>query len=194
MYNCIFNGHCTKAICDQSCPNLVETSYLLERNGISMNSNVFHANKTDIDKYNKIIDGCEGRIRTVITTNTNSTAELLTYCGICKHWDGSRLHATVYNLKLSQYIETLQKSWSNKTVSDNAENMNIWATSAKILIISNMDYVTFKDFQCQTLLSLIQNREKPELGTIIVSPQISSLVGDGQFFTILKDRIKRATV
>lgn len=198
MYNCIFNGHCTKAVCDQSCPNLVQTNYLLERNQItynkgSFNSPVFHANKADIAKYSKIIDNCEGKIKTVTASNTNAVAELLTYCGICKYWDGSRLHATVYNLKLSQYIETVQKSWNNKS-SDDADYINIWASSAKLLIISNIDYVTFKEFQCQTLLSLLQNREKPELSTIIVSPQINSLVGDGQFFTILKDRIKRAVV
>lgn len=194
MNNCIFSGHCTKAVCDQSCTNLVETSYLLERNQISINSSVFHANPSDITKCNKVIEGCEGRIRAVLTNSSNSVAELLTYCSICKTWEGNRLSAAVYNLKLSQYIETLQKGWSNKSASEDADFISIWANSAKILIISNIDYITFKDFQCQTLLSLLQNREKPELSTIIVSPQINSLVGDGQFFTILKDRIKRAAV
>ncbi len=43
MYNCIFTAHCTRAYCDGSCPALVETSYLLERNGITMNSFVFQS-------------------------------------------------------------------------------------------------------------------------------------------------------
>lgn len=36
MNNCIFTAHCTETICDKACPILVETSYLLERNGLSL--------------------------------------------------------------------------------------------------------------------------------------------------------------
>ena len=72
-------------------------------------------------------------------------------------------------------------------MSDNTEYTKIWSESAKLLIISNIDYVNFKEFQCQTLLSLIQNRDANGLSTIIVSPQITSLAGDGLFFGQLKN-------
>ena len=194
MNNCIFSGHCIKASCDQSCPAFVESSFLLEQNGIGMNSAVFHTNPAMLKKYNDIIANNEGRLQTVIAKSTNTGAELLTYCGVCKYWKGSRLHTIVYNLKLSQYLDSVQNSWSANTSKDDLEYQEIWLSKAKLLIISNIDFVNFKDFQCQKLLSLLQSREKPELGTIIVSPPTQSLVGSGLFFNRLQETLGRTIV
>lgn len=194
MNKCMFTGHCIKSKCDQSCPAFIESSFLLEQNGIGINSGVFHAEPTAITKYNKFIENSEGKIQTVIAKNTNMVAELITYCGICKYWKGSRLHTLVYNLKLSQYLEGIQNSWSSASNADDLEYQKIWISKAKLLIISNIDFVNFKDFQCQTLLSLLQSRDKPELGTIIVSPQTHSLVGSGLFFNRLQETLGRTTV
>lgn len=194
MNKCMFSGHCIKATCDQSCPAFVESSFLLEQNGIGLNSVVFHAEPNLIAKYSKIVDNSEGKLQTIIAKNTNSVAELITYCGICKYWKGSRLHTSVYNLKLSQYLDGVQNSWSGNTNPDDLEYQKIWITRAKLLIISNIDFVNFKDYQCQTLLSLLQTRDKPEMGTIIVSPQISSLVGGGLFYARLQETLGRTTV
>ncbi len=194
MNNCMFTGHCIKATCDQSCPALAEASFLLEQNGISINSRVFHTEPVLLTKYNRIVADSEGKIQTVIAKDTNAVAELITYCGICKYWKGSRLHTSVYNLKLSQHLEDIQGSWKNSSNLDDLEYQKIWVSKAKLLIISNIDFVNFKDFQCQTLLQLLQSRDKPELGTIIVSPQIQSIVGSGLFFNRLQETLGRTTV
>lgn len=186
MYNCMFTGFCVNGECDKSCPDFVESSYLLERNGISLNSNVFHSDAKTIQKYSNIIAESEGKLSTVVANNTNEAAELLTYCGICKYWKHSRLDVVVYNLRFSQYVDNIQKSWSVKGPSDDMEYSEIWAKKAKLLIVSNIDYVNFKEFQCTTLLKLIQNRAADGLSTIIVSPQVNALVGDGNFFIQLK--------
>lgn len=194
MYNCMFTGHCIKSTCDQSCPAFVESSFLLEQNGIGLNSSVFHAEPAMIAKYNKYVENSEGKLQTVIAKNTNAVAELITYLGICKHWKGSRLHTAVYNLKLSQYLDGVQHSWSRTSNLDSLEFQQIWIDKAKLLIISNIDYVDFKDFRSQTLLSLIQSRDKQDLGTIIVSPQTQTLVGSGLFFNRLQEILGRTTV
>lgn len=192
MHNCIYSGHCMQEMCDKSCPTLAETTYLLERNGIGMSSEVFRTSPDIVEKYVKWLNASEGKTKSLFATHTVSVSELLTYCSICQKWRGSRLHCTVYNLKFSQYLEAIKKSWSAKSESDELEYMRIWASNAKVLIISNLDYINFKDFECQTLLSLLQSREKAEYTTIIVSPATGSLVGNGQFFnrllTILKDK------
>lgn len=193
MNKCMFTGHCIKSACDQSCPAYVESSFLLEQNGIGFNSSVFHADPSLLNKYNKVVANAEGKLQTVTSENTNAAAELLAYCGICKYWKGSRLHTAVYTLKLSQHIDGIQGSWSNKSNLDDLEYQKIWMSKAKLLIISNIDFINFKDFQCQTLLSLLQERDKPELGTIIVAPK-QPIVGTGLFFSRLQDTIKRTTV
>lgn len=193
MNNCIFSGHCIKEQCDQSCPTLTETSFLLEQNGISFNSNVFHTDSALVNKYNKIIDNTDRTLQTVLVKNTNNIAELITYCGICKYWRGSRLRTIVYNLKLSQYLDSVQNSWSPSANKDDLEYQKLWIDNAKLLIISNIDFVNFKDFQCQTLLSLLQTRDKPGMNTIIVAPN-QPLIGSGLFFTRLQETLSRTTV
>lgn len=186
MYNCIFTPHCTEMICDGSCPTLVETSYLLERNEISMNSSVFTKKQSDVDFALHCLSVADGRSAAMISSNSISDAELLTYCAICQNWQGSRLHCNVYNLKYSKYIDALKKSWTTKEEPESLEYMQIWSNSAKVLIVSNIDFVKFNDFEAQTLLNLLQLRESAGQTTIVVCPPINELVGYGKFFARLQ--------
>ena len=199
MNNCIFTPHCTEVMCDKSCPVLVETSYLLERNGITMNNPVFklvNDKRINLESINKFIADCENSTNLIgicKTKNTIRSAEILTYVAICNNWKGSRLHCNVYNLKYSKFIEDTKQSWTTKTDPDALEYMRIWSNTAKVLIISNMDYVNFKDFECQTLLSLIQTRQSAHLPTLIVIPE-STLVGDSKFLGKLTSIFKESEV
>ena len=194
MNKCMFSGHCIKATCDKSCPAFTESSFLLEQNGININSAVFNADPAILSRYMKYVENAEGKVQTVIAKNTNAASDLITYCSICKYWRGSRLHTAVYNLRLSQFLEKTQNSWSGRANVGELEYQNIWIEKAKLLIISNIDYVNFKDFQCQTLLNLLQTRDKDGVGTIIVSPAPQSLVGGGLFFNRLQEILGRTTV
>lgn len=183
MFNCICGAHCTKTCCDTSCSVLAEMGYLLNRNGITFpTSPVFNQPASKIEECEKILDDGEFQFIPVITQDTTSKADLFTYCAICNNWRGSRLHMVVYHLKFAQYIDALQNSWSDKSGSDDVEYMKIWASQAQVLIISNIDYVIFRDFACQTLLNLIQERTAKELTTVLVSPPASQLVGESLFF------------
>lgn len=199
MNNCIFTPHCTEGLCDKSCPILVETSYLLERNGINMNSPVFNISSDkslNLPQLTKFVSDCESYTNSVCvckTKNTIKLAEVLTYLFICRNWKGSRLHCNVYNLKYSKFIEDTKQSWSTKTEPESLEYMRIWSNSAKILIISNMDYVNFRDFECQTLLTLIQSRQSNHLPTLLVLPD-STLVGDSKFLGKLTAMFRESEV
>lgn len=184
--------------CNTSCPALAQTSYLLERNDIKMTSPVFKMPESDINRYYNILHNSLGKTATVVVPSgefTNQTADALTYCAICENWRGSQLHCTVYNLKFTQYLETIQNSWSfGSDANDTVTQMKIWASHARVLIISNLDFINFKDFQSQSLLSLLQSRVGIDLTTIVVTPTISSLVGEGQFFSRLTSILTKQKV
>ena len=193
MYNCIFTAHCLDNFCDGSCPILAEISYLLERNGITMRNPVFTSSEQDISRMKNVLDTANektfGLIVDNTTTDTIRVADLLTYVAICRNWKGSNLHCTVYNLKYSIYLDELRKSWSMKSEPENLEYMRIWAQSAKILVVSNFDYVNFNEFESQTLLNLIQTRSSSNLTTILVSPEPRKLMStkfNNPFFATLK--------
>ena len=77
MDKCMFSGHCIKITCDKSCPAFVESSFLLEQNGININSQVFSTDPKVLAKYSKIVENAEGKVQTVIAKNTNAIAECI---------------------------------------------------------------------------------------------------------------------
>ena len=199
MDKCIFSPHCMEANCDKSCPILVEISYLLERNNINLDSDVFKTGGIPVDKTLEILEKCEKQIGTVLSNTKYSSqdyADMLTYCAICNHWRGSRLHCTVYNLKLAKYLDSLKNSWTNG-VNDELEYQNIWLNSSQVLIISNFDYVNFSDFECQTLLNILDSRRTAKLTTILVCPKLTQLISskNSLFFkhllNILENGVRR---
>ena len=199
MYNCIFTAHCTELFCDTSCPILAETSYLLERNNIQPTNPVFHAPVDKIEKALNILDNAEGQLVGFEVGPKDSTifeADLLTYCAICRNWKGSRLRCTVYNLRYSKFMDETKKSWKGGE-SEDLQYMRIWSSSAKILIVSNTDYVSFTDFESQTLLNLIQQRQSEGLTTIVVRPFgggiRSTNSGKYVFTTMLQELLDRAS-
>lgn len=194
MYNCIFTSHCMEVFCDKSCPTLAETSYLLERNNISIDSDVFRASDEKIAESLRILNQCDKRLGAVVSLDTISTADLLTYCAICQNWRGSKLHCVVYNLRYSKYLDLTKKSWSMKSEPDELEYMRIWAESCKVLIVSNMDYINFGDFESQILLNLLQTRQSNRLTTIFVIPNIQNLLSNksSSFFNMLKSKLSEA--
>lgn len=193
MDNCIFAPFCTLPICDKACPSLVETSYLFERNGCSLKGNVPGSSAKDILKVQRILHA-DNKLKITIADDTSTLANLLTYCGICENWQGNRLHCNVYHLKYSAYLDSVQRSWGLKDIPESLEYTQIWINTAKILIISNLDFVKFQDFQSQTLLNIIHDRMSNGLTTIVVSPKLSTLVGSGMFFNRIKAMFEEAVI
>ena len=177
MNNCIFAAHCMESYCDESCPIYTEISYLLELNKIDITNPVLMSTKTDIEKAVRVLDNSYKQVKIVKVSNTIAISNLITYCAICQNWKGNMLHANVYNLKFSSYIENEQKSFSSKAASDQLEYERIWIEHANTLIISSLDFVQFKDYKAQVLLNLIHNRINDNLTTILVCPR-QSLLGD----------------
>jgi len=195
MRNCIFTSHCIESFCDKSCPIFAEVSYLLERNNLINNKLVSKISKRDIDTMTNILKKSENNTSTVIVPQGRSSIEysdFLTYCAICQYWKGNQLHVNVFNLKYSAYLDKLKKSWSNNSEDEDLQYLEIWSRSSKVLIISGFDYVDFKDFESQTLLTILQDRKTNNLTTILVSPPINSLISTKQsvFFGALKRMLK----
>lgn len=186
MNNCIFSGHCLELRCDYSCPILAQSAHLMDINGLQLQNPALHATRQDYAKYSKIIAASEGDPVVLIDSkSTTHTADIITYTAICERWRGCQLHAWVYNLNFSQYVDLIQSSWGNSD-SDKLEQIKQFIQSSKVLIISNIDYVNFKDFQSQLLLNLLESRVRSyDRSTIVVSPPISNLIGDGRMFSLL---------
>ena len=193
MNDCIHFLFCTKTICDRSCPTAGESSYLLERNDIPDGSDVFKSSDAENSKSLAILQSNEKYI-TVESDNTVRSANQIAYAAVCENWYGNHFHCSVYHLRFSNYIDDLQRSWGLKEVPESLEYVQIWLSTAKVLVVSNIDFMKFQDFQAQTLLNIIHNRLSSGLKTILVTPKIKSLVGSGIFFDRLKALMKEGVI
>lgn len=196
MHDCIYSAYCTSEYCDRSCPALAESSYLLARNSIDMRNPVFQAQDASIDSAISILSKCDRRVGVWIASgNPEGTADLITYCAICEYGKGSRLHCSVYHLNFSVYIDTIRESWKMSQKPQSLEYMDIWINNCDVLIVSGFRYMNFNDFECQTLLKMMDNRMSRSQTTLIVTPELNSLVGKStDFLPRLKSELGRAVI
>lgn len=195
MRDCIFTGHCSELYCDKSCPIYAQVSYLMNLNHLDVTNSATRKTGKPIAVCSHILDSYAGKLIVIENDNIKAAADLFTYCAICKNWPGSCLNATVYSMNVSKYLEDIKRSWSVKCESDALQYSRIWSEASKILILSNMDYISFKkDFEAQTILSLIQDRESQSKTTVIVVKKVSELIGSGPFYDKMRKILEKARV
>lgn len=184
--DCPFKQYCAATECSTVCADQGEFSYLIERNGLTNNKSIFSLSSKALQDASECLTAAEECYKVVTTTDTSEVASCLTYAAICNYYKGNTYHCSVYHLNFAEYVNDLQKSWTEGTT-DELEYTDIFIEKCKVLIISNIDFVQFKDFQAQTLLNIAHNRKGHKQSTIIVSPKLNSLFGSGAFFTRLKE-------
>lgn len=193
---CPFAGHCIKQECTTACPDYGELSYLLERNRIDAESSVFNRSQKVISDAKSVLGQAKKRLAYVVSSHVKDTSDLLAYLAICESWQGSCFHCCVYHLDFYKHLEKIQRSWGLQSRPDDLEYEQIWLETAEVLIISNFDFVQFKDFQAQTMLNMISNRLNNGATTILVGPDTRSLVGANNsiFFTRMRDMMGKAVI
>lgn len=190
MVDCIYTPFCTYKQCDLACPIHAEISYWMERCNLDMNSSVLHESQKRLDLVKPIVENTTRPIQVIKSVTPVATADLISYYAICLYGHGTALNGGIYNLNYSEYLEETKRSWQTKYEPEDLEFMRIWSNSSDYLVISHLDYVKFNDFESQTLLNLMQSRDKPNKFTYIVIPNdLSYLVGYGSFFKILQNKL-----
>ena len=126
--------------------------------------------------------------------DTIKVAKAFCYCAICLYGQGTAFSGGVYHLNFHKYIDEIKKSWNTRYETDWLEYARLWSMSSDYLIISHMDYIKFNDFESQTLLSILQERSKPDKTTIVVVPKLNQIVGEGNFYATLISRLKEVAI
>lgn len=184
MKQCIGSADCENRICDKSCPFFATSANLLEKNAITMKHRALQMTKIEKDFFEKAIQRAERSnfctLAYVSPGTTGMVADKLTYYAICKYHSKSQMHVWVYNLNFTEYTEGIRNSWETGRRSDRIQDMDIYIESTKLLIVSGLEYLTFRDFECQTLLKIIEKRRQLNLPIVIVSRIKSGLQGYGQ--------------
>ena len=195
MFNCVFTPYCTNETCDLACPRHAEILYWMKRCNLDINNPVLNSSSTKIQYVTELIKNNLNTICVFKADKPIDSANLFSYVAICNYGLGTGLNGGVYHLNFQNYIDELKRSWQTKFDSEDLMNIRIWNQSANYLIISNLEYVKFGDFESQTLLSLLQSRDKPSKSTFIILNKKEPLIGsDSVFFSRLRNKLAEVTV
>ena len=190
---CVFEPFCTQKVCDRACARWAQSDYLMMRNNVRPSSPSFSMGEREVLRYDKLYRMCLGKTSVVQTSDTVTVSERMSYVMVFNCWQNSAMRVKCYSMSFSSYVQSLQQSWSEGK-SDDFQYQEIWSRSSQVLLVSGMDYVNFKDFQCQVVLQLVQDRERDGKTTVIVVPSVDRLVGSGSMFNLFVSKLRDCSV
>ena len=207
MNLCPFNNSCIKTVCDMSCAQRSEIEHWMNRCGIKLTNPSIQANRREINTAARVLDATQeaakirnsgfANIGVLSTKNAQYMADLVAYVAICKYCQTNGFYNGVYKLNFSKYLEDIKSSWNNRSDSTSLEDVKNWINSARFLIITNLGFVRFGDFESQTLLNIFQDRYDSDKFTIVVLEDSKySLPGksDSLFYNKLKNELENRSV
>lgn len=207
MHNCPFNNSCIKAMCDMSCSTRSEFEHWLNRCDIRLTNPVLCASRSEVNTAARVLDATQSakdirnrdsaNIGVLSTRNPQYMADLVAYVAISKYCQTNGFYNGVYKLNFSKYLDDIKESWNHRSDSTKLEDKKNWIQSARFLVITNLGFVRFGDFESQTLLNIFQDRYDSDKYTIVVlENERHSLPGknDSLFYHKLKDELENRSV
>lgn len=192
MRQCLCTSYCTRNYCDLACPENAEIKFWLKRNSL-WPPKIAETPPKKIESARKIVEANLGKTSYLKAKNPMESADIITYVCICLYGKKTAFTSGVYNLDFADFIDQTKDSWTTKSKSEKLQYMEIWSQTANQLIVSNIEYMKFSDFECQTLLRLIRERDTDGKTTYIVGSK-EELIGYGPFFPRLQNILKEATI
>ena len=204
MNKCPFNDTCSKPYCNTSCGKYSEYNHWLDRCSIALSNPIFLATKRQLREVYSIVSSMDSptdpedssfvNLKIVQSSKQVHASAILSYALVTMKCTGIGFYNGVYRLDFAKYIADIKESWNSRNTSTKFEDTNIWIKSAKYLVIYNLDMVRFKDFESQTLLTILQDRYDIDKFTTIVlgkNKQGLQLYGEPSsvFFLRLRDEI-----
>lgn len=186
---CTCSGQCAKDECDMSCSKNTMLQLHLEKSNIDNVSPAFSICSENMEKFWDIISSTNGTYRIIQCKKASKCAEYMTYCAICKLGYNRGSSISVYHLDYNSYVQMIKDSWSGG-VTMKLREIQAFVSSAAVLIVSGIDYCVFNDFECQTLMQILDERQKIGKSTLYLVSDITFLAGKGSFFPSMKQKFK----
>lgn len=196
MNDCIYTAFCTRNQCDFSCPVRGEIEYWMDRCRINMNNPVLNLDANIISKYTSILEDNKGGLVAIPAHDTLRVADILTYIAICLHGRGTAYTHGIYKLDFADFMSLQKSSFNMREEPEKLEYMKIFSRDENFLIIYNLDYIKFGDFESQMLLQLLQQRKDVEKSTYIVIPESYNILGNNSspFYNLLLEKIREVRI
>ena len=174
---CMYCNICTEYECNFTCIKGVTSGYYVDASNFTLYSSEFMNFYTDEDfvKFGKIIKDHRRGYGVVVSKGRKYLSDAFFYAAMVIENYHSLYWPEAFMLNYRKYTDSYRRSWTTGEEPDSLQEARYNAEHCCTLIITGLDTMIFGDFESQTLLALLEDRNKAKQSTIIVMSDVDNI-------------------
>lgn len=174
---CMYCNICTEYECNFTCIKGVTSGYYVDASNFPLYSSEFMNFYTDEDfvKFGKIIKDHRRGYGVVVSKGRKYLSDAFFYAAMVIENYHSLYWPEAFMLNYRKYTDSYRRSWTTGEEPDSLQEARYNAEHCCTLIITGLDTMIFGDFESQTLLALLEDRNKAKQSTIIVMSDVDNI-------------------
>lgn len=176
-HQCMYCNICTEYECNFTCIKGVTSQYYVDASNFPLYSSEFMNFYTDEDfvRFGKIIKDHRRGYGVVVSKGRKYLSDAFFYAAMVIENYHSLYWPEAFMLNYRKYTDSYRRSWTTGEELDSLQEARYNAEHCCTLIITGLDTMIFGDFESQTLLALLEDRNKAKQSTIIVMSDVDSI-------------------
>lgn len=176
-HQCMYCNICTEYECNFTCIKGVTSQYYVDASNFPLYSSEFMNFYTDEDfvRFGKIIKDHRRGYGVVVSKGRKYLSDAFFYAAMVIENYHSLYWPEAFMLNYRKYTDSYRRSWTTGEEPDSLQEARYNAEHCCTLIITGLDTMIFGDFESQTLLALLEDRNKAKQSTIIVMSDVDSI-------------------
>lgn len=176
-HQCMYCNICTEYECNFTCIKGVTSQYYVDASNFPLYSSEFMNFYTDEDfvRFGNIIKDHRRGYGVVISKGRKYLSDAFFYAAMVMENYHSLYWPEAFMLNYRKYTDSYRRSWTTGEEPDSLQEARYNAEHCCTLIITGLDTMIFGDFESQTLLALLEDRNKAKQSTIIVMSDVDSI-------------------
>ena len=176
-HQCMYCNICTEYECNFTCIKGVTSQYYVDASNFPLYSSEFMNFYTDEDfvRFGKIIKDHRRGYGVVVSKGRKYLSDAFFYAAMVIENYHSLYWPEAFMLNYRKYTDSYRRSWTTGEEPDSLQEARYNAEHCCTLIITGLDTMIFGDFESQTLLALLEDRNEAKQSTIIVMSDVDSI-------------------
>lgn len=176
-HQCMYCNICTEYECNFTCIKGVTSQYYVDASNFPLYSSEFMNFYTDEDlvRFGNIIKDHRRGYGVVVSKGRKYLSDAFFYAAMVIENYHSLYWPEAFMLNYRKYTDSYKRSWTTGEEPDSLQETRYNAEHCCTLIITGLDTMIFGDFESQTLLALLEDRNKAKQSTIIVMSDVDNI-------------------
>lgn len=176
-HQCMYSNVCTEYECNRTCIKGVTSEYYVNASNFPLYSSEFmnYYNDEDFVKFGNIIKDHRRGYGVVVSKGRKYLSDAFFYAAMVIENYHSLYWPEAFMLNYRKYTDAYKRSWTTGEEPDSLQEARYNAEHCCTLIITGLDTMIFGDFESQTLLALLEDRNKAKQSTILVMSDVDNI-------------------